>query len=243
MKVIVGIPARFASTRFPGKPLALLAGKPMIAHVIKQALAAEVGEVLVATDDVRIADAVRDCGARVCMTRTDHGSGTERLAAAVSGMDCDVVVNVQGDEPLINPAAIRAVLEPFAADAELPMATLAHPVRDEFDLNDPNIVKVVCNAAGRALYFSRAPIPFLRNEAAATPLQHVGLYAYRKEFLLMYDQLPPSPLEQAEHLEQLRVLYHGYAIAVQVGDFHCIGIDTPEDLQRAEILLKDRACR
>jgi len=241
MKVIIGIPARFASTRFPGKPLALLAGKPMIAHVIKQAQAAEAGEVLVATDDVRIADAARDCGARVCMTRADHASGTERLVEAVAEADCDVVVNVQGDEPLIDPEAIRAVLEPFAADTELPMATLAHPVRDEFDLNDPNVVKVVCDATGRALYFSRAPIPFLRNEAAATPLQHVGLYAYRKEFLLMYDQLPPSPLEQAEHLEQLRVLHHGYDIAVRVGNFHCIGIDTPEDLQRAEIFLKDRA--
>jgi len=237
MKVIVGIPARFASTRFPGKPLALLAGKPMIAHVVKQAQIADVGEVLVATDDVRIADAVRDCDARVCMTRTDHASGTERLAEAVADMDCDVVINVQGDEPLIDPAAIRAVLEPFDTEPELPMTTLAHPIHDEFDLNDTNVVKVVCDAAGHALYFSRAPIPFLRDEAAATPLQHVGLYAYRKEFLLHYGQLSPSPLEQAEHLEQLRVLHHGYDIAVRVGDFHCIGIDTPEDLERAETLI------
>ncbi len=238
MKVVVGIPARYASTRFPGKPLALLAGKPVIAHVITQAQAADVGEVLVATEDVRIADAVRDCGVRVCMTRTDHASGTERLAEAVSDMDCDVVVNVQGDEPLIDPAAIRAVLEPFATEPELPMATLAHPVRDEFDLNDANVVKVVCDASGHALYFSRAPIPFLRSEAMATPLQHMGLYAYRKKFLLHYKKLPPSPLEQAEHLEQLRVLHHGYAIAVRVGNFHCVGIDTPEDLQRAEILMQ-----
>jgi len=238
MKVIVGIPARFASTRFPGKPLALLAGKPVISHVVKQAQAADVGEVLVATDDVRIADAVRDCGVRVCMTRADHASGTERLAEAVSDMDCDVVVNVQGDEPLIDPAAIRAVLEPFATEPELPMATLAHPVRDEFDLNDANVVKVVCDASGHALYFSRAPIPFLRSEAMATPLQHMGLYAYRKKFLLHYKKFPPSPLEQAEHLEQLRVLHHGYAIAGRVGDFHCVGIDTPEDLQRAEILMR-----
>jgi len=243
MKVIVGIPARYGSTRFPGKPLALLAGKPVIAHVVKQAQAANVGEVLVATDDARIADAVRDCGARVCMTRADHASGTDRLAEAVSGMDCDIIVNVQGDEPLIAPSAIRAVLEPFTTETELPMATLAHPIRDEFDLNDANVVKVVCNASGHALYFSRAPIPFLRNEAAATPLQHVGLYAYRKEFLFMYGRLSPSPLEQAEHLEQLRVLYHGYDIAVCVGDFHCIGIDTPEDLQRAEILINENLLR
>ncbi len=237
MKVVVGIPARFASTRFPGKPLAILAGKPVILHVVERALAADVGSVLVATDDRRIAETVEGSGARICMTRTDHSSGTERLAEAVAEMDCDVVVNVQGDEPLINPAAIRAVLEPFEKETDLPMSTLAHPICDEFDLNDANVVKVVCNATGHALYFSRAPIPFLRNEAAATPLQHVGLYAYRKEFLLHYGQLSSSPLEQAEHLEQLRVLYYGYDIAVCIGDFHCIGIDTPEDLQRAEILL------
>jgi len=243
MKVVVGIPARFASTRFPGKPLALLAGRPMIVHVVERALAADVGEVLVATDDERIADAVhdytaRDCGVRVCMTGSNHSSGTERLAEAVADLDCDVVVNVQGDEPLIDPAAIRAVLEPFDAEPELPMATLAHPIRDEFDLNDANVVKVVCNAAGHALYFSRSAIPFLRDESAATPLQHVGLYAYRREFLMQYQQLTPSPLEQAEHLEQLRVLHHGYDIAVRIGDFHCVGIDTPEDLKRAEALLE-----
>jgi len=210
----------------------------MIAHVVARAQEADVGEVLVATDDTRIADAARDCGARVCMTRADHSSGTERLAEAVANMDCEIVINVQGDEPLIDPVAIRAVLEPFATEPELSMTTLAHPIRDEFDLNDANVVKVVCDAAGHALYFSRAPIPFLRDEQAATPLQHVGLYAYRKDFLMQYAALSPSPLEQAEHLEQLRALHHGYAIAVRVGDFHCVGIDTPEDLQRAELLLE-----
>jgi len=237
MNVVVGIPARFASTRFPGKPLALLAGKPVILHVVDRALEANVGQVLVATDDVRIAEILEGSGAQVCMTDSEHASGTERLAEAVADMDCELVINVQGDEPLIDSAAIRAVLEPFDTQPELPMATLAHPICDEFDLNDANVVKVVCNALGHALYFSRAPIPFLRDEAVATPLQHVGLYAYRKEFLLRYGQLAPSPLEQAEHLEQLRVLHHGYAIAVCVGDFHCVGIDTPEDLQRAEVLL------
>ena len=237
MKVVVGIPARFASTRFPGKPLAMLAGKPMIAHVVARARQADVGDVFVATDDARIAEAARDAGATVCMTSPEHGSGSERLAEAAADMDCDIVVNVQGDEPLIDPAAIRAVLEPFAADPELAMATLAHPIRDEFDLNDANVVKVVCDAAGHALYFSRAPIPFLRIEAAATPLQHVGLYAYRRDFLMQYPRLEPSPLERAEGLEQLRALHHGYAIAVTVGDFHCLGIDTPEDLKRAEAML------
>jgi len=210
---------------------------------VARAQAADVGAVFVATDDERIADAVRDCGALVCMTRADHASGTDRLAEAVSNMDCDVVINVQGDEPLIDPAAIKAVLEPFAAEAELPMATLAHPIRDEFDLNDANVVKVVCDAAGHALYFSRSPIPFLRDEAAATPLQHIGLYAYRRYFLMQYSRLTASPLEKAEHLEQLRVLHHGYAIAVRIGDFHCLGIDTPEDLQRAEVFLRTGSLR
>jgi len=237
MRTVIGIPVRYASTRFPGKPLALLAGKPVVLHVVERALEADAGPVLVATDDARIADAVAGSGARICMTRAGHASGTERLAEATADTDCDVVVNVQGDEPLIDPAAIRAVLEPFKAEPELSMSTLAHPIRDEFDLNDPNVVKVVCNAAGHAMYFSRAPIPYLRSEAVATPLQHVGLYAYRKAFLQDYPALPPYPLEQAEHLEQLRVLSHGYAIAVRVGDFHCVGIDTPEDLQRAELLL------
>ena len=237
MKVVVGIPARYASTRFPGKPLAELAGKPMIAHVVARAREANVGEVVVATDDARIAEAARKAGAAVRMTSPEHGSGSERLAEVAADMDCDVVVNVQGDEPLISPAAIRAVLEPFAAAPDLPMATLAHPIRDEFDLNDANVVKVVCDARGRALYFSRAPIPFLRDEAAAMPLQHVGLYAYRRDFLMRYPALEPSPLERAEGLEQLRALHHGYEIAVVSGDFHCLGIDTPEDLRRAEAML------
>jgi len=237
MKVIVGIPARYASTRFPGKPLAILAGRPMIVHVIEKALAADVGEVLVATDDERIAQAVENSGARLCLTSGNHASGSERLVEAIEGLECDVVVNLQGDEPLIDPAAIRAVLQPFEGDAELSMATLAHPIFDEDELNDANAVKVVCDAAGHALYFSRAPIPFLRDESAATPLKHVGLYAYRRDFLMHYQTLSPSPLEQAEGLEQLRVLHHGYKIAVRTGDFQCIGIDTPADLARAEALL------
>jgi|AMFO01.1.fsa_nt_gi 3-deoxy-D-manno-octulosonate cytidylyltransferase len=234
MNVLVAIPARFASSRFPGKPLAPLAGRPVILHVVERALAAAVGPVLVATDDDRIAAAVAGSGAEVCLTRRDHGSGTERLAEATAGRRCDIVVNVQGDEPLIEPEAIRAVLEPLESDPELPMATLAHPIRDEFDLESANVVKVVCDVRGHALYFSRAPIPFLRSEAAVTPLQHVGLYAYRHAFLQAYPTLPPAPLERAESLEQLRALSHGYRIGVRVGDFHCIGIDTPEDLRRVE---------
>ncbi|PJA33347.1 MAG: 3-deoxy-manno-octulosonate cytidylyltransferase [Zetaproteobacteria bacterium CG_4_9_14_3_um_filter_53_7] len=236
MKIAIGIPARMGSTRFPGKPLALLAGKPMIQHVIEKALAADLGPVFVATDDEQIARVAREAGVIACMTRADHPNGSNRLAEAIREIPCDVVINVQGDEPLIDPAAIRAVVEPFHDDAYLPMATLAHPIRQASDLHEPNVVKVVCNAKGRALYFSRAAIPYPRSDSA-TALQHVGLYAYRKEFLLIYPSLEACETEEAEQLEQLRVLHHGYDIAVTVGDFHCIGVDTPADLNRAEKLL------
>ena len=240
MKIAIGIPARFDSTRFPGKPLAKLAGKPMIAHVIERAKAANVGEVYVATDDERIAEIAREYNAEVRMTHADHNSGSERLAEAMREIDCDVVINVQGDEPLIDPTAIQAVVEPFRHDHSLSMATLAHPIQSDDDFNDPNVVKVVCNAKGHALYFSRAPIPFPRSSGDGsnrTPLQHVGLYAYRKEFLLIYPGLSPCDSEQSEQLEQLRVLHHGYSIAVNTGDFTCIGVDTPEDLARAEKII------
>jgi len=236
MKIAIGIPARMGSTRFPGKPLALLAGRPMIVHVIEKALQADLGPVFVATDDDRIAGMVQKTGAGVCMTSPDHPSGSDRLAEAVQDLDCDIVVNVQGDEPLIDPLAIRAVVEPFHDDAYLPMATLAHPLRSESDLDDANVVKVVCNAKGRAMYFSRAAIPYPRS-GKAHALQHIGLYAYRKEFLLIYPSLLSCEAEQSEQLEQLRVLHHGYDIAVTIGDFHCIGVDTPQDLARAEAML------
>lgn len=240
MNIAIGIPARMGSTRFPGKPLALLAGRPMIVHVIEKALQADLGPVFVATDDERIAEVVQKTDAGVCMTSPDHPSGSDRLAEAVRDLDCDIVVNVQGDEPLLDPAAIGAVVDPFADDAYLPMATLAHPLRCEADLNDANVVKVVCNAKGRAMYFSRAAIPYPRSDDSHA-LQHVGLYAYRKEFLLIYPSLDACEVEQTEQLEQLRVLYHGYDIAVTVGDFHCIGVDTPEDLARAETMLEIRS--
>ncbi len=237
----IGIPARYDSTRFPGKPLAMLAGKPMIAHVIERALAAKLGQVIVATDHQGIADVAIEHGAAVCMTRSDHESGSDRLAEAMANIDCDVVINVQGDEPLIDPAAIRAVVVPFAQQQQLQMATLAHPIRQAADFDDPNVVKLVCNALGHAMYFSRAAIPYPRNQAAVESsdmLQHVGLYAYRRDFLLQYSALEACRNEQIEQLEQLRVLHHGYPIAVTVGDFHCLGVDTPQDLERAEEILK-----
>jgi len=237
MNTVIGIPARYGSSRFPGKPLATLAGRPMILHVIEQALEADVGPVIVATDDERIAAVVATTDAEVRMSRADHASGTERLAEALADEACDVVINVQGDEPLIRPAAIRAVLKPFSEDAGVSMATLAHPIRDAAHLNDPNVVKVVLDARNHALYFSRAPIPYLRTRASR-PLQHVGLYAYRKSFLLTYPRLEPCDTERSEHLEQLRVLHHGYSIAVVCGDFEFIGVDTPADLVRVEAILK-----
>ncbi|MDQ7003592.1 MAG: 3-deoxy-manno-octulosonate cytidylyltransferase [Ghiorsea sp.] len=236
----IGIPARFESTRFPGKPLALLAGKPMITHVVERALQTQLGRVIVATDHQGIADVAIEAGAEVAMTRSDHQSGTERLAEAFADIDVDIVINVQGDEPLIDPQAIQSVVQPFIHQPDLHMATLAHPIRQAADFDDPNVVKVVCNARGHAMYFSRASIPYPRQHddmQAIDMLQHVGLYAYRKSFLLHYSSLEACRTEQLEQLEQLRVLHHGYPIAVTVGDFHCLGVDTPQDLQRAATLL------
>lgn len=234
MKIVIGIPARYGSRRFPGKPLALLAGRPMIAHVIERARSAALGEVIVATDDPRIARAARGCGCAVRMTASRHTSGSERLAAALADLPCDVVVNLQGDEPLIDPDALRAVVRPFLDDPRLPMATLARPATSD-ELMRPDVVKVVCNARGEALYFSRAPIPFPRDgRGAEERWAHVGLYAYRKEFLMIYPSLTDCAAGRSEALEQLRVLHHGYPIAVVKGDFSAFGVDTPEDLAEAE---------
>ena len=239
VNIAVGIPARFASTRFPGKPLADLAGKPMIVHVIERAKQANIGHVFVATDDERIAAVARAADCDVFMSHSEHNSGSERLAEAVQDMNCDIVVNVQGDEPLIDPLAIQAVIQPFITEAKLAMATLAHPLLRDEDLHDPNVVKVVCNAKNHAMYFSRAAIPFPRNPASSTALQHVGLYAYTKDFLLNYKNLGECESGDSEQLEQLRVLHHGHSIAVSIGNFHCLGVDTPEDLKRAEKQLQN----
>lgn len=235
--IAIGIPARFSSSRFPGKPLAMLCGEPMIAHVVRRSIAADIGTVTVATDDQRIADAALQAGARIFLSQSLHSSGSDRLAEAFADVDVDIVVNVQGDEPLIEPAAIRAVVCPFADDATLSMATLAHPLRQADDLYDSNVVKLVRNAKGHAMYFSRSAIPFPRQAGETLPLQHVGLYAYRHDFLMRYHTLPDCPSGISEQLEQLKVLHHGYAIAVTTGDFHTIGVDTKEDLMRAELML------
>ncbi len=228
------IPARYGSTRFPGKPLADLAGKPMVVRVCERAAQSGAAAVCVATDDERIAGAVRAHGYRALMTRADHASGTDRLAEAASQLGLsgeEIVVNVQGDEPLIPPALVREVAALLAARPEASVATVCHPIHDDASAASPNVVKVVTDAQGHALYFSRSRIPFPR-EGRPACYRHAGLYAYRAAFLAKYSTLEPCQLERAEALEQLRVLWHGYRIAVAVSETDIPpGVDTPQDLE------------
>jgi len=246
MGVTVVIPARYASTRFPGKPLADLCGKPMIQWVYERSsLCRSVGRVIVATDDNRIAQAVEAFGGNVVMTRGDHPTGTDRLAEVAQGLDDELIVNVQGDEPLIDPAMIQAAVTPLLADSSIPMGTLKTPLTSVEEFLNPNVVKVVTDQQGFALYFSRAPIPHPRDfnddvehrwpELATA--KHIGLYVYRREFLLAYPQLKSTPLETQECLEQLRALEHGYRIRVAETELVGQGVDTPEDLERVKMLL------
>ncbi len=247
MRTLGLIPARYASTRFPGKPLHPIAGKPLIQHVVERCRGARaLAELIVATDDPRIAAAVRPF-CRVEMTRADHPSGTDRIAEVAGRLDCDAVVNIQGDEPLLDPAVVDAVAGALA-DAE--MSTAAAPLTDPLEYDNPNVVKVVLNAEGRALYFSRHTLPYLRDLAgrpvaehlAAHPfLKHLGVYGYRRETLLRLVRWPVSPLEAAEKLEQLRALEHGVAIAVVRVSAGSVGVDTPEDAARVEACLQRRA--
>ena len=243
MKIIGLIPARFASTRFPGKPLALIAGKPLLQRVVEQCQKAKsLAEVIVATDDERIAGAARKF-CRVEMTRADHPSGSDRIAEVAGRISCDAVVNIQGDEPLIDPAVIDAVA---GALSQNDMSTAATPIKNLSEYDNPNVVKVVVNAAGRALYFSRRTIPYVR-EAASRPvpeqlaafpfLKHLGIYGYRRETLLRLVKFPVSPLENAEKLEQLRALENGIGIAVVKLDYDSMGVDVPEDVARLETVL------
>lgn len=235
VKAVAIIPARYASSRFPGKLLAKETGKYLIQHVYDQARrAARLGDVIVAADDPRIADAVRSFGGKVTMTRTDHPSGTDRVAEVAASLDAPVIVNLQGDEPEIEPAYIDQLVDLMAADAEIPIGTLACPFPAGADPSDPNAVKVVRDARGRALYFSRALVPYPRDTGGRPTeprrwLLHLGIYAYRREFLLKLAKMPPTPLEQEEKLEQLRVLENGYPLAVGIVNQATIGIDTPED--------------
>lgn len=236
MRVAVVIPARYASSRLPGKPLLRDTGKYLIQHVYERASQAMcAAEVVVATDDARIRDAVRSFGGKAVMTREDHPSGTDRVAEVAAGLAADLIVNVQGDEPQIDPAAIDRLAALLAADPAADMATLAVPLPDRDSYLSPNVVKVVCDDRGRALLFSRSPVPFVRDgepDFAARParfLQHLGIYAYRRPFLLKLAATPPHPLEEAEKLEQLRVLGTGRAISVGVVGYAHRGVDTPAD--------------
>ncbi|MDQ7988019.1 MAG: 3-deoxy-manno-octulosonate cytidylyltransferase [Candidatus Dactylopiibacterium sp.] len=247
------IPARYASTRLPAKPLADIAGKPMVVRVMERALASGAEEVWVATDHEAVREVVAAAGGKVMMTRQDHPTGTDRLAEVVSTLGWapgEIVVNVQGDEPLIDPATIRLVAQALANDVNAEIATMAHPILSVDDFLNPGVVKVVCQNNGHAHYFSRAPIPLPRDQALAgalragealpagvAALRHVGLYAYRVGFLQAFAGLAPAPTEQAEMLEQLRALWHGYQIRVEVlNEAPPAGIDTPEDLARVRAL-------
>lgn len=240
------IPARYASTRFPAKPLHRIAGKPLIQHVVERCqLSRSLAEVIVATDDERIAAVARGF-ARVEMTRPEHPSGTDRIAEVAARLDCDAIINIQGDEPLMDPGVIDAVA---AALADQPMSTAATPLRDPAELDNPNVVKVVVSRSGRALYFSRRTIPYLRDHTSQPAadqlprypfLKHLGIYGFQRETLLRLVTLPVSSLESAEKLEQLRALENDIPIRVVQVDYESIGVDVPADAERVERLLAGR---
>ncbi|MDD2853280.1 MAG: 3-deoxy-manno-octulosonate cytidylyltransferase [Desulfuromonadaceae bacterium] len=246
MKITAVIPARYASTRFPGKALAEIDGRPMIQHVYERTAQSKlVGRVIVATDDSRIADAVNSIGGEALMTSTSHETGTDRLAEVAAGLDADIVVNVQGDEPLIDPAMIDLALQPFLEEADLQMGTVKTRIKCLHDFLSPNVVKVVTNNRGNALYFSRSPLPFFRDKwkdlkddsfcsGKLLCYKHVGLYVYRRDFLLKFAAMAPTFLEISEKLEQLRALENGVTIRVVETEFESIGVDTPDDLAKAQ---------
>ena len=256
MGVVAVIPARYGSTRLPGKPLAPIGGKPMIQHVYESASKArELDRVLVATDDRRIERVVKSFGGEVVMTSRRHASGTDRLAEAARKIKADWLVNVQGDLPFIEPQTIARAVRPMRRDAAIPMGTVCTPIYDESEWRDPNIVKVLTDRGGFALYFSRSPIPYVRNGAPRLDGQgrswkgnrrlwgyrHLGLYVYRREFLLKFAALRPTALERSESLEQLRALEHGYRIYVAEVDERSVEVDTAEDLAKAERYLRARS--
>ncbi len=249
------IPARYTAARLPGKVLADIAGKPMVQHVYERARQAEsLDELLVATDDERIFAAVTGFGGRAVMTSAEHKSGTDRLAEVAASMECDVVANIQGDEPLIEPGAIDALVEPFLSDSNLRMSTLAARLENYEEHTQPSVVKVVVDKNGFALYFSRAPIPYFRLDTSdqwqdnkprqhpasgVWPLRHIGLYAYTRETLLWLSSLPQTALEMTEKLEQLRALENGCRIKVIEVAYDALSVDTPEDLERVRQVMEE----
>jgi 3-deoxy-manno-octulosonate cytidylyltransferase (CMP-KDO synthetase) len=238
MKVIGVIPARWASTRFEGKVLAMIKDKPMIQHVWERSKQCEcLDDLIVACDDERIYNAVEQFGGKAVFTSKEHGSGTDRIAEAVESMDGNIIVNIQGDEPLICSAVIDSLVKALMGDPSCSMGTVIKVINKKGDLKDPNVVKVVIDGEMNALYFSRSLIPYNRDNTEAVYYKHLGLYAYQKDFLLSYKNLPKSNLEKAECLEQLRALEYGFKIKTVVTDIETIGVDTPKDLERVEKLL------
>jgi len=243
-RAVAVIPARFASVRFPGKALADVRGKPLIQHVWERArLLATVDRVVVATDDERIANAVRGFGGAVVITSPTHPSGTDRVAEAMRSEDAELVVNLQGDEPTFDAKGVDELVRVMAANPAIEMGTLAHPIRDTDEREDINATKVVLDQAGFALYFSRAPIPFRRQAGLVTTLRHIGIYVFRGGFLQRFAALPPTPLERTETLEQLRALEYGVRIRVLVTPHASLGVDTPADVTRLVAYLTEAAER
>lgn len=254
MMVVAIIPARYGSTRLPGKPLASIGGKPMIQHVYESASKARVlDRVLVATDDRRIEAAVKDFGGEAMMTSKHHASGTDRLAEVARKLKADLLVNVQGDLPFVHADTISLAVRPLRRDRTISMGTVCNPIYDEQEWRNPNIVKVLTDRAGFALYFTRAPVPYVRDaqielgsrdavsQQRLWGYRHLGLYVYRRDFLLKFARLQPTPLEQLESLEQLRAMAYGYRIHVALVDERSVEVDTAEDLKRAEEYLRLRA--
>ncbi len=236
-RVAIVIPARYGSTRLPGKPLADIAGKPMVQHVYERALqVASASDVVIATDDERVAAAVRAFGGKYVMTSPDHASGTDRLAEVMHEIDADIYINLQGDEPLVRPADIESLAAGMLADNQVSVGTLCHPI-DQDEARNPNTVKVVLANNGNALYFSRSPIPYPRDSESATYLKHVGVYAYRRDVVAKYSDLPQPMMEHAEKLEQLRLMAAGYCIRAYIVDPTGPGVDTPECLEQVRALI------
>jgi 3-deoxy-manno-octulosonate cytidylyltransferase (CMP-KDO synthetase) len=240
--VLAVVPARYASTRFPGKPLAAIAGRPMIQHVVERVRKAKlVSRVVVATDDARIKSVVEAFGAEAILTRADHANGTDRVAEVAARVSAEIYVNVQGDEPLIDPGTVDAVISAMLEDESVQIATPCVAIEEPKDIMDPNVVKVVRDFDGNGIYFSRAPIPWVRDTNANVKAQHwkhLGLYGYRREAVLEYQTLPPGDLERVEQLEQLRWLENGFRIRVAETDYDAVSVDVPSDIERVEKLLR-----
>lgn len=241
MKILGVVPARYGSSRFPGKPLCDLMGKPMIQHVYERALGARLVErILVATDSERIYKTVRDFGGEAIMTRENCRSGTDRVAEVAEKYPYDIFVNIQGDEPLMESGLIDETIEPMLKDGEIQIATPAKAISSETEYLDPNVVKVVCNRDDFALYFSRSPIPYSSNGKVKKAYKHIGLYVYRREALLKLSRMDMTELEMVESLEQLRAIENGYKIKVIISSYDSVGVDTPEDLERVKRLMEKR---